>query len=253
MLPYRPGPVNEPARCRTGTLATVKLCRFELLDEPGQTRSGIFHDSRVYETHGMKAVGIHDLAKVAFLSPVPRPPSLRMFEVAPGGSLFFHYLNPSALAASGAEVLPAKAGSLAFEVRIGVVAQDGGESLGEEEAEGLVLGLLPVVTLRMGLEDPVAARDLPVVAGPFLVTDEDLPSPLALDVSVDIGGKKKRFEGLKLPVSPGAVLARSSRGVGLTAGDLALSPALAGVGGSLGPGEELTVAVEPLGAVRLRA
>jgi hypothetical protein len=57
----------------------VKLCRFEPLGVPGTVHSGIVHGGKVYETDGTNPVAVHEAGDVRLLSPVGRPPSIRLF------------------------------------------------------------------------------------------------------------------------------------------------------------------------------
>jgi 2-keto-4-pentenoate hydratase/2-oxohepta-3-ene-1,7-dioic acid hydratase in catechol pathway len=166
----------------------MKLCRFELLEDPGISRSGIYHDQRVYETEGMKAIGIHDYRKVKFLPPLGQPKSIRLFEVLTHSNhpqrLYSTYMNPTDMQGPLAEVsLPETTRQFDFEVRIGAVTQETGEQIQPREASGFLLGY----TIYIGFIDykqlaeeqkqgipPYQAHDFPPLMGPFITTLDEL-------------------------------------------------------------------------------
>lgn len=175
----------------------MKLCRFVLLQDEETVRSGIFHEGRLYETHGLTAVGTHELSKVRMLPPVARPPSLRFFDPAPANApwrIQYAYRNPAVILSTGAEIiLPAGVESVDFEVRVAAVMGESREHVAPGDGQRLILGYAPLVALvdvecsalerEAGL-CPVRSRDFPVVLGALLTTAEELDAFADFDLPV---------------------------------------------------------------------
>jgi 2-keto-4-pentenoate hydratase/2-oxohepta-3-ene-1,7-dioic acid hydratase in catechol pathway len=235
----------------------MKLCRFALPEDPDIARSGIYHEERVYEVDGRNARGIYDLGKVHFLAPVQRPSSIRAFESTLAGPRF-SYLNPTALVGTGAE-LTAGVQPFALEARLAIVIQDDGEGYAAEEAEGAVLGLAVCLAFRRDHPDPVLARDLPLVVGPFVTTPNELPAPGddgRRSYLVEIrrqGGASATFEAREATPFP-ELVALASASLPVRASDLILSPPLVASGHEsglpgVGAGDRIIVRIGELGAV----
>ncbi len=260
------------------TLCGVKLCRFELNEEPGQLRSGLIHEGRVYETDGQNAIGIHEMGSIRLLTPFGHPPSVRLFDITlsqSGESLLTHtYINPSRLRGPGDEiVLPEEPGDWTMEVRVAAAVSDDVYQLQPQEAETAILGYTLLVVFvseqaqmyeqTMGLSQTVS-RDLGGFAGPFIVTPEDLKDALR-------GGDRTLFRwGLgafvnDIPLFEGMVepetafsdmLLEASRIGPLVTSDLIASPPLTTIdisasklGRHLAPTDRIRVEVEPIGTI----
>ncbi|MFN3728204.1 MAG: fumarylacetoacetate hydrolase family protein [Fimbriimonadaceae bacterium] len=122
----------------------MKLCRFETVASPGQARSGIYFEGKVYETDGHRAIGVHAAQDVRFLSPIARPSSLRFAE--PDSStrpVAYVYGNPALVGAGQSTVeLPEGGTGLRFVPQVAAVLETTGRELDIEEADQSVLGFL---------------------------------------------------------------------------------------------------------------
>jgi 2-keto-4-pentenoate hydratase/2-oxohepta-3-ene-1,7-dioic acid hydratase in catechol pathway len=166
----------------------MKLVRFELLDSPGQMRSGLVYDERVYETVGDQAAGIHDLGRVRFHAPVGAIPALRIFEMTKTATgdetATYRYLHAGNVFGPLSEIaVPEGVVGLDFDVYVAAVMQDQGTQIDPAEATGFILGytLMAVMIVPSLVEAeladghaPVMGQDVATVIGPFLVTAEDV-------------------------------------------------------------------------------
>lgn len=243
----------------------MKLCRFELLDDPGRPRSGIFHENRLYETDGRNPIGVHDLGKIRLLPPIGQPPSVRLLRWN-GERLVSEYGHPAALEGTGAEIdAPTSSEAFDLELRVAVVVKDRGERIDSDEAAGFVLGFTVVLAFvsRSAAGDSL---DHPLVVGPFLTTPDELaPAPeesflggewtATLSVNDEpIAGVREQDRG----VFERALVERS-RYVPMLPGDLVAAPPLAlsplamgPLGRSLLPGDSVVVTVDKLGALNAK-
>lgn len=141
----------------------MKLCRFSLPDDP-RPRTGIFHDGKVYETDGEKALGVHAPTGVRLLTPIGQAASLRLFDAWGGGG--FAYANSGAIQAPESEVLGAETAEVFMAAVVGGLDRD----VSVSEAEALTLGFAVLLAFSNG--SPLYAPGF--VLGPFVVTPEDL-------------------------------------------------------------------------------
>lgn len=166
----------------------MKLVRFELLDSPGEIRSGLVYGERVYETDGDQAKGIHEFGQVRLFAPIGAVPSLRIFELTRGddGAEFarYSYGNPRNIQGPLAEIpVLADSEGLDLDLHVAAVVQDSGTQVLPDEAARFVLGYtiyarfyIPSVVqaeLSAGLT-PIEGYDVGGAIGPFLVTPEDV-------------------------------------------------------------------------------
>jgi len=249
----------------------MKLCRFELNEDPGVARSGIYHENRVYETDGKNAIGVHDLGRLRFLAPIGTPTSLRFLHQSPleaPHDLVRIYGHPRSLEGVDAqlEVLAGET-ELDLELRLGWVIKDDGDSLEPEEAAGFILGYLPIATLlpRRAARNSVtagvpwyAAREDAWTTGALLSTSDDWESAIGPDVSwnlvLEVNGQE--IVTGTFPISPSVkcATARLSQILPIRAGDLILSPPLAippiaetSLGRWLRPGDQIAARETVLG------
>lgn len=262
-----------------GNLRFVKLLRFELLAEPGRTRSGIVHGGKVYETDGTQAIGVHEWGDVVPLVPTGTPPSYRMFRLAEGGAdwglhdepipLYF-YLNPASLVPANRQLVkPIHVGELGYEPQLAAVVASPGSNVEVSEADGIILGLTVLNTFvdldieraeRASGAGPGRSRDFATAAGPFLTTPEELDDLVIddsrgrrynLSASIRINGQEVGSADLsQLPFTFAELISSASESCSLAAGDLvALGPI--GVTPSkkskLEIGDDVQVIVERLG------
>lgn len=256
----------------------MKLCRFELHDDPGSVRSGIYHDGRFYETDGEKAAAIHEPGAVRLLAPVGTPPAIRLFEGyrAPdaSGRLTYSFGHPGRIVAPNTEIDTSRSdGDVDFDVRIAALVQDGEPTNGPAEVTRMLLGVTIALVVfnsheRDELESynvPTApAADYATVLGPCLVTPEALTdNRTSEDVNAYTWPVKVCVNGDQVSSSIGApdislselvVLASAKRP--LVPGELLLWPALpkpalnqTPLGRFLAPSDKVSVVIEPIGAL----
>lgn len=226
-----------------GNLLHVKLCRFEVLDSEGAARSGIYHESRLYETEGTNPIGVHDLSNIKFLCPIARPPVMReMLHEPDSDRLLYFYRNPSTLYGPAAAVfLPQGTNSVILQPQLAIVIKDTERYISREAAASVILGYTMVVTIydphlrsqeeAIGI-GPGASSDFGAATAPFLVTPEELPlapSPDETDIilSVPLTSKKndETYGSILLGdegASPYASIERCSRDVTLQFGETLL-------------------------------
>ena len=251
----------------------MKLFRFELKADPGTARSGMVFNGRIYETDGAEAQAVHEPDAVRPLSPVPSPPSLRLFPPRPteiDEEPAFFYGNPACLVGASTLVnVPERVLDLTFEPYLAAVLVAGGYDVDPDEADDMVLGL----TIMTTLVDRRAARveglfgrshDLGAALGPVLTTPDELDDFLIsqefgrayrLGVSVRVNGVERARGNVEtLPFTPAQAIAAASRSCTLREGDvLAIGP-LCDLPADLrlGSGDEINVAIENLGALSLK-
>jgi 2-keto-4-pentenoate hydratase/2-oxohepta-3-ene-1,7-dioic acid hydratase in catechol pathway len=242
----------------------MQLCRFVLLENNDHARSGIFHEHRVYETDGEKAVGIHDLSKIAFLAPLPAVSSLRCFE--PDGSFAYrnamNYLGPL-----GEIELPN--GAINVQLRLVAVMKEGGRSLDLTEAGQAILGH----SLMIGFEiedvlaeeraegkTPVRAYDIPYGIGPFITIpdpEKETPETVNIPIKLIINGEtllETAFEHGGFP----AMIEQASKTTPIRPSDLIAGPCAAHLplretelARPLRPGDSVMISCEPFGSLRV--
>lgn len=243
---------------------------------PGTVRSGLFHEGKVYETDGEKAIGIHDPHDVVMLAPLGGVPSFRVFDTygatADEQRLGYSYLNPAIIQGTESTInLPENLNEVGLEVRVAGVVTDRLTEADPHEAGSSVLGY----TVAMVFTDPAKAgdeawatqaRDIGVVVGPFLVTPDELTAmqmshsatsfewPFRIDVNgeaVDSGKSSGAFSFVDLLLmavetsvtSPGDLIAWPT----LSAPELTST-----IGRYLMPDDEIRVTVEGLGTLVAR-
>jgi len=238
----------------------MKLVRFDLTASPGQVRSGIYYDNRIYETNGNQPVGIHDLSKLTLLAPLGSPPAVRRFVAQPDGSLAYEYLNPTILQGPLAEIdAPDFTRELTPQISLGIIVSDAGELIEEVEAPGFILGFTVVTVLvaedirreekQQGL-GPGRSSDIGIVVGPFLTTPDELDEE---------GGWQKRPWKATLRIGQGGVdeadmdapivsmLVTASHNSPLQAGELLISPAVTFASTGLVPADHVVAGIQGLG------
>ena len=267
---------------QAGNLSPVKLCRFELKSQPGEVRSGLVYSGKIYETNGEESVAVHEAEQVRPLSPVGRPPSLRIFRMTEGRlpvssedsvPLYFHGNPTSVYGPSQAIPRPASVAHLDFEpYMIGIVGADG-LSIPVEAADnhllGYSLGLMLLSRdlireeqdLRSGYGRSI---DIGCVIGPVITTPDDLDEVVteeiparkyALSVVTRVNGVEVgRGDISDLPVSFAELVAAASDTGPVRSGDIiAIGPiATSSEPIFLDPGDDVQVSVEHLGTLSLK-
>lgn len=234
----------------------MKLCRFELLEAEGIARSGIFHENKVYETNGEKAIGIHDVSKVKFLPPVSKPPTIRSFR--PDGT--YEYLsNATLLGPLHTYTTPEGIGELEIEARVAAVVKDRGENVTQDEAHGFLLGFTNCIRFTHRVDG--LPQDLGIAIGPFLHTLEDFKeydegghAPISWRWEF-IVGKEQRFANEEADsLEPLKAIELASRTNAVQSGDLLLLPPFShpplpetSLDRNILPGDDVAIGFERLG------
>lgn len=232
----------------------MKLCRFSLHETPDVVRSGIFHDSRVYETQGDQARGIHDLSKITFYAPLGASPTLRLFD-----GTTYRYANSTQYVGPVGEIeVPSTGREMDLRIRLAYVAKDSGMSIGSEEAGDFILAISTLVEFFVRDEDGIAAMDMPVALGPFLVTLEELEGQTFPTASLKVNGEDVATAN-RDPFDPAALFVAASRSIAIQTADILAAPAFplpplaeTNLGRALQPSDSLTVQIAPLPPLTLK-
>ncbi|MBS1707339.1 MAG: fumarylacetoacetate hydrolase family protein [Armatimonadetes bacterium] len=256
----------------------MKLVRFELIEQPGLARSGIFHDNRVYETDGDKAVGIHEPSAFHLLSPLGQATAVRVFETVADGAgeryLTYGYRHPGLVKGPISEIeMAPDVDGLDFDVHVAAVVSASGMSVEEQEAAGFLLGYTLVIAFNVPavVEDDqmrggsgAPGRDAGMVMGPFIVTPEEIsdylvagetdvyawPFQVRVGEEVVAGGIVEAWPGFS------TLVAQSTLVGAVAAGEVLVWPALpkpsldtSALGRLLLPSDRVTFMVEGLGTL----
>ncbi|MBX3119265.1 MAG: fumarylacetoacetate hydrolase family protein [Fimbriimonadaceae bacterium] len=176
----------------------MKLCRFELLENPGTARSGFYYGGKVYETDGQEAIAVHESSIVRFLSPIGTPPSVRLFHYIGAGfsewagamsasadtaDLGFAYLNAASVVGPNLIIKHPYPDDIGVVPCLAIVVANPAESVDPDISDGLLLGLMPAMVFyysslaesdRMRGLGPARSHDIACVIGPALTTPEEL-------------------------------------------------------------------------------
>lgn len=237
--------------------------------------SGFLHDNKVYETDGTQPTAVHDWTDLVPLTPVGRPPSIRLFEADEASVGFsgmeaplapMRYLNPSTLIAPSRELgKPASTDSLGALPCLAAVVASSGLAVEPEEAADMILGytLATCFVAQDRLPHP-SAYDVAVACGPFLTTPDELADSLVqgsagpvldlrgtLRVNSEIVGE---IDLSKFPTSLPDLCSQASQSCPLVEGDLVmLGPIWAPDSPlRLEPFDELHLFVDRLGTLATR-
>ncbi len=260
----------------------MKLCRFELKSSPGEIRSGLVYSGKIYETDGEQSIAVYEAEQVRPLSPVGRPPSLRVFRVTDGNvpvtsgdglPLFFH-ANPTSLYGPSQSIpRPISVAHLDFEpYLVGIVGSEGLQipiEMGDNVMLGFTLALLLVSRDLQREESELGSSigrsmDIGGVIGPVVTTPDDLDEALSEEIparkyslavvtrinSVEVG----RGEIADLPISFAQMVAAASESGPVRSGDLlAIGPiAKSDTSVFLESGDDIQVSVEHLGTLSMK-
>lgn len=171
----------------------------------------------------------YPLADVELLSPLPSPPSVRVFDA--GGS--FEFANPAAVVGPGA--------SVAHPAASPIVVDAGLAGLVGLEA---VVAVSPVARLRAPALAPPKDRDFAIVLGPWFTTTDDVPKAQTLEVTGDGVAAAAKVEAFDWD----ALRRYAGEHTRLRVGDLLVAPATVVV--EVPPASSISVDVERLGTLR---
>lgn len=234
----------------------MQLCRFVLRDDPDTSRSGIFHEQRIYETDGQKALGIHELSKIILLPPVSAPPTLRVVDVV-DHAFRYEYRNPHSLMGPLAEMdFPAHVQTLGLDLRAAVILKDKGEAIERGEASDFILGYCLYIGFTDERRSGAAAYDLPYGLGPFITTPD-----LVIEEGAEVFKSKFTFKlnGDTLAEEEQThplfelMLMETSRGLPLLPSDVVAGPAWpVELTRSIQPGDTLQFGSDKIGMLTLK-
>lgn len=259
----------------------MKLCRFELRETPGEVKSGIVYNGRVYETDGTNAIAVHEAESIRPLPPIGQPPAIRLFrtdipQLGEGEGFAYAYLNPTIL--SGASTLlrrPEFSTHISFLPCLGVVIGGEGADVPVESADEMILGYTLINLLvardveRLEKEwriGPGRSHDLGAVMGPVLVTPDELEESVieeipskrySLEVLVRINGVERLRSNLsELRPSFASLISSSSESSPLHQGEVFAVGPIAWPDDdqpvSISPSDEVHLVVESLGTLAMK-
>ena len=227
----------------------MKLCRFRIDDDP-RPRAGVFHDGKIYETDGEKALGVHVPETVELLTPIGHAASLRVYPWEGGP---FVYANPGAIGPPEFEILFSETPVAGCDVFLAAIIGGSDRECTIEEAQSLVLGY----TIMLAFSDGRPHYGPGSVLGPFVVTPEDVPALTGLKGRLHLGGEVVATVDVSPPVSFAEMIRDASRGADLREGDvIAVGPvpgmSLPDADRPLRDGDEVIAVIEKLGALGAR-
>ncbi len=257
----------------------MKLCRFELLSDPGTARSGLVYSGKIYETDGEEPKAVHEAKDVRPLPPIGRASAVRLFRWVPGEEVpvepMYTYTNPNCVVGPS-QILPRPdfAGQIDFEPYLAAIAVQDGMNLSLEEADDLILGftLLNVLVARdMERTERAYGRgagrsfDLGAVIGPVLTTPDEVEDhqigadrgrAYQLQAVARVNGvDRRRGETQHLPFTFAEMIRAASLSCPIRAGDVFAMGPIVELGEpdfDLSLGDEVQVSVEKLGAIALK-
>lgn len=170
----------------------------------------------------------YPLAEVVLLSPLPTPPSIRVFD---GGGAF-EFANPAAVVGHGS-VISAPDSAVAIDAGLaGLVGLDA------------VVAVSPVARLRAPALAPPKDRDFGIVLGPWFTTLDEAPQAPPVRVTADELHDEASADGFDWEVAR-RFAAENTR---LRVGDLLLAPATLVADVPAGP---VTVVIDGIGRLDL--
>ena len=197
----------------------------EVVHLAAQTLQHLFTGGGTARDHARYA-----LADVELLSPLPSPPSVRVFDA--GGS--FEFANPAAVVGPDAVATVPDSAPIVVDASLaGLVGLDA------------VVAVAPVARLRAPALDPPKDRDFAIALGPWFTTTDEAPEAATLQVTavgVDAEGSAGRVDWE-------AARRFAAANTRLRVGDLLVAPA-AVVAEVPGAGA-VSIEVEALGTLRL--
>ncbi|MBS1718029.1 MAG: fumarylacetoacetate hydrolase family protein [Armatimonadetes bacterium] len=255
----------------------MKLCRFELLDQPGKVRSGIIYGGKVYETDGQNAIAVHEVDRTKPIAPIGLPPSIRIYDSKndelmrfQDATPFHTYANPNCLIAPSTYLeLPDFSASIEISPYLGIVVAESARGLTPQEAESYILGYTIANMFiardvegeeRTAGSGPGRSRDVAIAIGPALTTPDELEEAVIdesdgkrfkLEAKARINGVEvMKGDAAALPYTPAKLVSVASESAMIARGDLILAGPIAITetrSRLLEPGDEIQVVVERLG------
>lgn len=193
----------------------------EVVHLASQTLQHLFTGGGTARDHARYA-----LSDVELLSPLPSPPSVRVFD--DGGS--FEFANPAAVVGPGARIDPPSGSLLAVDA--GLAGLVGLEA---------VVAVCPVARLRAVALAPPKDRDFAIVLGPWFTTTDEAPERPRLGVAADARAADAEVP----PFEWEAARRHAAENTELRVGDLLVAPAAAVA--EAAPGAYVSVDVDGLG------
>jgi len=240
------------------------------------------YSGKIYETDGTQSIAVYEADQIRPLSPVGRPPSLRIFRIQDGQAVLtpgdqapsYFYGNPSALYGPSQLIpRPPTTAHLDFESYIVAIVGSEGMHIPLESGDDFLLGftLATFLVARDWLREERSLHaglgrsyDIGAVIGPVVTTPDDLEEALHEEVPArkyDLAAVT-RYNGVEvgrsqikdLPLSFAELVTAASESGPLRSGDLlALGPiAVPEQPIFLETGDDVQVTVEHLGTLSLK-
>jgi 2-keto-4-pentenoate hydratase/2-oxohepta-3-ene-1,7-dioic acid hydratase in catechol pathway len=240
------------------------------------------YSGKIYETQGAQAVAVHEADTVRPLMPIPHAPSLRIYrsDLQPGmipgmdaEDPYYFYANPTTLLGAS-QILnhPLTLSELTVEPYMAAVLVSDALQIDPPTSDEVILGFTMVLMLtslsaereerRIGLIG--RSHDLGGVLGPVVTTPDELEESVldfengrtyGLEAVLRVNGvERARGNTEHLPFSFAQAISSASQHTPVRAGDIfAFGPVIDSESPILlGPGDEVQLAVEKLGALSLK-
>jgi 2-keto-4-pentenoate hydratase/2-oxohepta-3-ene-1,7-dioic acid hydratase in catechol pathway len=140
------------------------------------------------------------------------------------------------------------------EVELGVVIGKEGASIRREDALDHVAGYAVALDITPHGKEERSLRkscETYTVLGPWLVTADEIPDPMNLNLQLDLNGERKQQGNTKQMIRDvAAMIAYASSFYTLYPGDIFLSGTPAGVG-PIKPGDEIVATIEKVGTMKV--
>jgi hypothetical protein len=235
----------------------MKLCRFEVVAEPGQPRSGFAFQGKVYETDGQQPIAIHEPADVRLLAPI-LPGSIRFYYDQSGE---YVYLNPASIVGPGEPVLGMLQVPMVMQPCLVAIAASHARNVAPELGDELLLGLSLGALFYRGDGSTASMRDAGFALGPAITTPDELEAVVeetedGRRYKIQIGSGRAgqdaaMADNSSWPWTLAQLITTASNSCALRPGDLFAIAAGIPVG-PIEQGDEVQVASEHMGVLRNR-
>lgn len=232
----------------------MKLCRFDLLSDPGVIKSGFVHGGKVYETDGSNAIAVYDWADTRLLTPIGLAPSVRLFDTVTNESdwsgmsegrhaktdFTFAYLNPSTVIGPQTETMPVSVSeNIGFKACLGIIVAASATLLTPDEAEDAIIGMTLVNIFfaadidrmeRVRGAPPGRSHDLGIAIGPAITTLDECEEAAMhhaegkayqFVISATVNDVEAgKWDTSELPFTPAEAVSFASESCAIRSGDL---------------------------------
>ena len=234
------------------------------------------YSGKVYETDGTEAIAIHEAADIRPLSPVPTPPSIRIFRSDIGeqsGNPHFFYGNPGAVTGPSQLInVPNIHSDYVARCYLGATIVGSGYQVSDEAAEAMILGFtLVIIMTAKTLEDEERqqgiglgrSHDLGIAVGPVLTTPDELDDVAImtangilykLEASIKVNHSERASSNFEeFTISMIEAVRFASETCTLHAGDIfCVGPIFDDIESVVTPGDEFHFSMERLGTLAIK-